>query len=136
MTESSTGPAYAIRRVVPTAFDKTVAAVRAALADEGFGVLTEIDVQATMKKKLDKDLPPYLILGACAPPMAFKALSAEPDLGVLLPCNVVIYVDGQGRTVVSAMEPEAAMSLIGNPVVDEVASEVGPRLRRVVDAVA
>lgn len=125
---------YAIRRTTDLSFDDAVAKARAALAEEGFGVLSEIDVAAKMKEKLDKDMPPYLILGACAPPLAWKALGAEKDLGVLLPCNVCVYVD-DGKTVVSAMEPTAALGMIGNPVVDEVGREVSGRLHRVIDAI-
>lgn len=126
---------YAIRRRTPLAFVDAVDAARQALADEGFGVLTEIDVQATMKAKLDRDMEPYLILGACNPPLAWDALQAEPDLGVLLPCNVCIYVQ-DGNTTVSAMEPRAALGLVGNPAIDVVGEEVSKRLRRVVDRVA
>jgi uncharacterized protein (DUF302 family) len=127
------GVAYAIRAVAHGNFEDTVARAREELAHEGFGVLSEIDVAAKMKEKLDKDMQPYLILGACAPPLAWKALQSQPDLGVLLPCNVVVYVDAEGRTIVSAMEPRAALELIGDPVVDEVAKEVSARLQRVVD---
>jgi uncharacterized protein (DUF302 family) len=101
---------------------------------EGFGVLTEIDVQATLKKKLDVDREPYLILGACHPPSAHRALTAEPGVGVLLPCNVTVSREG-GRTVVRAMNPESAMSLIDNREVAAVAGEVAAALRRVVQAV-
>jgi uncharacterized protein (DUF302 family) len=115
-------------------FASTVDRCREELAREGFGVLTEIDVQATLKKKLDVDREPYLILGACHPPSAHRALTAEPGVGVLLPCNVTVSREG-GRTVVRAMNPESAMSLIDNTEVGEVASEVGAALRRVVAAV-
>jgi len=108
---------------------------RKALADEGFGVLTEIDIQATLKKKLGVDLAPYLILGACHPPSAHRALTAVPAVGVLLPCNVTVSVEG-GATVVRAMNPEAAMGLLDDPVVGEVATEVGAALRRVLAALA
>jgi uncharacterized protein (DUF302 family) len=115
-------------------FAETVQRCREALAGEGFGVLTEIDVQATLKKKLDVDREPYLILGACHPPSAHRSLTAAPEVGVLLPCNVTVSREG-GRTVVRAMNPQAALSLISNPVVAEVAGEVGAALRRVVAAV-
>ena len=113
-------------------FDDAVERCRQALAKEGFGVLTEIDVQATLKKKLDVDREPYLILGACHPPSAHRALTAEPSVGVLLPCNVTVSVE-DGGTVVRAMNPEAAMTMIGNPEVGTVAREVGAALRRVVE---
>ncbi len=128
-------PSYAIKAASPHDHATTVARVRDALADEGFGVLSEIDVQAKMEEKLGKHMEPYLILGACAPPLAWKALGAEPDLGVLLPCNVCIYVDAGGQVQISAMEPKAALAMVGNAVVDEVGHEVSGRLARVVTAV-
>ena len=103
---------------------------REALAAEGFGVLTEIDMQGTLKKKLDADLEPYVILGACHPPSAQRVLASAPAFGVLLPCNVTVSVE-EGATVVRAMNPEAAMGLLEDPVAREVASEVGAALRRV-----
>ncbi len=114
-------------------FDDAVAAVRAALAAEGFGVLTEIDVQATLKKKLDVDREPYLILGACHPPSAHRALTAVPEVGVLLPCNVTVSVEG-GTTVIRAMDPSAVMGLVGAPELASVGEEIGGKLRRVLDA--
>ena len=119
----------------PHPFADAVERCRAALAAEGFGVLTEIDVQATMKKKLDVDRDPYLILGACHPPSAHRALTAAPEVGVLLPCNVTVSVEG-GRTVVRAMNPRAALSLIPSAELAAVAEEVDAALRRVVAAVA
>jgi uncharacterized protein (DUF302 family) len=107
---------------------------REALAGEGFGVLTEIDIRATLKKKLDVDLEPYVILGACHPPSAHRALTAVPAIGVLLPCNLTVSVEG-GETVVRAMNPEAAMGMLDDPAVAEVATEVGAALRRVLAAV-
>ncbi|MBK9089045.1 MAG: DUF302 domain-containing protein [Holophagales bacterium] len=114
-------------------FDEAVAAVRAALAAEGFGVLTEIDVQATLKKKLDVDREPYLILGACHPPSAHRALTAAPEVGVLLPCNVTVSVEG-GTTVLRAMDPSAVMGLVDAPELASVGEEIGGKLRRVLDA--
>lgn len=116
-------------------FDDAVTRAREALEGEGFGVLTEIDVQATMKKKLDVDGDPYLILGACHPPSAHQALTAAPRVGVMLPCNVTLSVEG-GRTVVRAMNPEVALSVVDEPALNPVADRVGGALRRVVDAVA
>ena len=111
-------------------FDEVLARTREALAAEGFGVLTEIDVQATMKAKLDVDREPYIILGACNPPLAHQALEVEPELGVLLPCNVVVYRTG-GRTRVSAVAAGQMLGMVGNPGLEPVAAEVGARLTRV-----
>jgi uncharacterized protein (DUF302 family) len=114
-------------------FAEVVGRCREALAQEGFGVLTEIDVQATLKRKLDVDRPPYLILGACHPPSAHRALNAAPEVGVLLPCNVTVSEEG-GRTVVRAMNPASAMALIPSAVLADVAREVGAALERVVSS--
>lgn len=116
-------------------FADAVARCREALAAEGFGVLTEIDVQATLKNKLGVEREPYVILGACHPASAHRALSAAPEVGVLLPCNVTVSVEG-GRTIVRAMNPRAALALIPSPELAQVAEEVDGALRRVVAAVA
>ena len=107
----------------------------AALRTEGFGVLTEIDVAATMKAKLDVDLAPYVILGACNPPLAHRALTTNPAIGALLPCNVVVRADGDS-IVVEAMDPKAVLGLVGDPRVDEVAGDVRARLVRALGVVA
>lgn len=120
--------------VTDLSFADTVERCREALAAEGFGVLTEIDVQATLKKKLDIDRDPYLILGACHPPSANRALNAVPGVGVLLPCNVTVSVE-EGRTVVRAMDPASAMGVLDEPDLEEVAGFVGAALRRVVESV-
>jgi uncharacterized protein (DUF302 family) len=126
---------YGMRTTVPLAYDAAVERTRAALADEGFGVLSEIDVAATLKKKLDVEFRPYVILGACNPPLAHRALQAERDIGLLLPCNVIVYAsDEPGRSVVAAMDPEAALELTGNEQVRELARDVRQRLVRVLDA--
>lgn len=125
--------AVAFEAITDRGFEETVERCRQALAQEGFGVLTEIDIKATLKKKLDVDRDPYLILGACHPPSAHRSLSAAPEVGVLLPCNVCVSVE-EGRTVVRAMNPESAMTLIRNPTVEEVARDVGASLRRAVQA--
>ncbi len=114
-------------------FADAVKRARETLAKEGFGVLTEIDVQATMKAKLGIDGEPYLILGACHPPSAHRALAASPEVGVLLPCNVTVSIE-RGHTVVRAMNPQGVLGIIGNPDLASVGEHVGAALRRVVAA--
>lgn len=127
---------YGIGTTVDLEYAAAVERTKEELAKEGFGVLTEIDIAATLKKKLDVDFRPYVILGACNPPLAHRALVAERDLGLLLPCNVVVYAsDEPGRSVVAAMDPEAALELTGNAEVVEVAREVKERLQRVLSRV-
>ena len=109
-------------------FDEVVAAVRAALAGQGFGVLTEIDVQATMKAKLDLDRAPYLILGACNPPLAHRALQVDPSVGLLLPCNVVVRQTDEG-TIVAAIDPMMMVSVSGNTALKLVADEAAGMLK-------
>ncbi|HEX6372872.1 MAG TPA: DUF302 domain-containing protein [Longimicrobium sp.] len=128
---------YGFSVTVPLPYEQAVERTREELAREGFGVLTEIDVAATLKKKLDVEFRPYVILGACNPGMAHRALSAEPDIGLLLPCNVVVRAgEVEGTSEVLAIDPEAALSLAGNPEIAPVAKAVGEQLRRVVDRVA
>lgn len=124
---------YAITRSFDAPHAETVQRVTDALASEGFGVLTTIDVQATLKEKLDLDVPEYVILGACNPRLASAGLAVEPDLGVLLPCNVVVRRDGD-HTIVAAMEPLAAMRLAGNPALEPLASDARQRIERAVNS--
>ncbi len=123
----------AFEAVSRLSFEEAAACARAALEKEGFGVMSEIDVKATMKKRLGLDVPPYLILGACHPPSAHRALEAAPEVGVLLPCNVSISVEG-GKTVVRAMNPGSVMAVIGKRELEPIGAEVGAALQRVVDA--
>ncbi len=108
--------------------------VEAALRAEGFGVLTEIDVQATMRAKLGIEQAPYLILGACNPPLAHRAIEADPSVGALLPCNVVLREEG-GETIIEAMDPMAALGIVGSPAIQTVARDAKARLERVVQSI-
>jgi uncharacterized protein (DUF302 family) len=123
---------YTLSAVTDVPFEQAVERVRAELSREGFGVLCEIDVRATLKAKLGVDREPYLILGACNPPLAHAALDAEPELGVLLPCNVVVYVK-DGETHISAVDAERMLSIVENDELSETASEVRRRLAAVVE---
>ena len=127
---------YGFGTVVSLPYADAVARVRDALAAQGFGILTEIDVSATLKKKLDVDFPPYVILGACNPPLAHRALSAEREIGLLLPCNVIVYALDEKRSSIAIMDPEAAMTLSGNPAVASVAHEARKLLEDALDGIA
>jgi uncharacterized protein (DUF302 family) len=120
---------YAMKTTTSLSQSEAEAAIRAALSQEGFGIITEIDMAATLKAKLDKDMPPYKILGACRPPLAAAAVEAEPDIGLLLPCNVVVYQATEG-TVVAALDPHAMLSLAETLGIDEIADDAKGRLER------
>jgi uncharacterized protein (DUF302 family) len=126
--------AYAFKTVSPLSFEETIRNVTEELKSEGFGVLTEIDVQETLKKKLDVDFRKYRILGACSPPNAYKALQAETDIGLMLPCNVIVYELNEGQTVVAAVDPVASMRAVQNRDLEITAQEVRSKLQRVISA--
>jgi uncharacterized protein (DUF302 family) len=126
---------YGLRVEIPVTYERAVELATAALKEQGFGVLTTIDVQQTLKQKLDRDFRKYVILGACNPPLADRALHAELDVGLLLPCNVIVYEASPGQSVVSAMAPMAALGIVGdNRELQTVAHEADARLRRALDA--
>lgn len=127
--------AYGLTITTPLSYAAAVEAITAALKTEGFGVLTTIDVQATLKQKIGADMPPYVILGACNPPLAHRALTAEPEIGLLLPCNVIVYANTEGSTTISAIDPEAQFSLVQRDDLAELARDVGARLRRALSQV-
>jgi len=126
---------YTIDETVDAPFDDVVAATEDALADEGFGVLCDIDVRATLKEKLDEEFRDYRILGACNPPLAHEALETEPGIGALLPCNVVVYADGD-EVAVRAVDPHRLLGVVGTDELDDVADDVHERFERVLAAVA
>jgi uncharacterized protein (DUF302 family) len=119
---------YALSTTVPQPFAATLAATRDALSEQGFGILTEIDLSATLKEKLDADIAPQVILGACRPPLAHAALEAEPSIGLLLPCNVVVRAVNEDSTIVEAMDPEIMVTLTGNENLADVAADARDRL--------
>jgi len=128
---------YGLATAVAVPPAEAIARARAALAEEGFGVLCEIDVAATLAQKLGLSFRPYVILGACNPTFAHQALEVEPDLGLLLPCNVIVYAGEERDTsVVAALDPEAALAVTGNPRLEPIAREVKQRLTRVLERVA
>ena len=133
MTEAKM--AYGMKRTLTVPFEEADRRVREELQKEGFGVLTEIDVTATLKKKLDVDFRPYRILGACNPPLAHQALTAEIDIGLLLPCNFVVYEgEDESTSVVVALDPKIQLSIAGRDDVEPLADEVRSRIERVLNA--
>jgi uncharacterized protein (DUF302 family) len=125
---------YAFGKAVGLGFEQAVQRITEELAKVGFGVLSDIDVQATMKKKIGLDMPPYRILGACNPGYASRAIAAEPQIGALLPCNVVVRQDAAGQVHVEAMDPRAVLQLVDNPAVPELANEVRTKLEQALAA--
>ena len=125
---------YYFSKSVTSSFDQTISAVTEALKKEGFGILTEIDIKQTLKKKLDVDFRNYRILGACNPPFAYMALQAEENIGTMLPCNVIVQESADGKISVAAINPLVSMQAVDNPGLAEIANEVATRLQRVVDS--
>jgi uncharacterized protein (DUF302 family) len=125
---------YYFSKIVESDFDAAVRRAKAALESEGFGILTEIDVKATLKKKLDVDFHPYLILGACNPKLAHQALQHEDKIGTMLPCNVIVQQLDGGKVEIAAVDPVASMQAVGNPQLGEVASKVRQKLKDVVES--
>ena len=125
---------YGFSKTIDVPYEEAVEKARAALKEEGFGVLCEIDIKEKLKEKLDVDFRNYVILGACNPPLAYKTLQQELDIGLLLPCNVIVYeADEVGKSVVAAIDAKAMLSVVGNnPTLDAIASEVNEKLKRVV----
>jgi uncharacterized protein (DUF302 family) len=127
---------YGFSAVVPLPYSDVVERVRGALASEGFGIISEIDMAAALRQKLGVEVRPYVILGACMPGLAHRALLAEPDVGLLLPCNVVVYAtEDADRTMVAALDPEVMLGLTRNPRLEPLAAEVTARLKRALEAV-
>jgi len=126
---------YYFTKIVNASFDKAVARVTAELKEEGFGILTEIDVKETLKKKLNVDFRRYKILGACNPPSAYKALTAENKIGTMLPCNVIVQEISDGQIEITAIDPLASMQAVENPALKEIASEISKKLKTVIDVV-
>jgi len=129
----TTQTSYGIETRLDVPYDEAVERVTAALKEEGFGVLTEIDVKGTMKKKLDADFRRYVILGACNPQLAHRALTAELDIGLLLPCNVIVYEDGAGA-VVAAMDPGVMAQVSDNPALPAIATEAREKISRAIES--
>jgi uncharacterized protein (DUF302 family) len=131
----TTATTYAIGRSVALPYDKAVERIRATLAEQGFGVLTEIDVKATLKKKLDVDFKRYVILGACNPPLAYRGFQEEPDIGLLLPCNVIVYEESPTESRVAVLDPVAQLGITGRRDMKPLAREAREKLERALDRV-
>ena len=127
---------YGFSKIVDLGYQEAIEKVTKELQEAGFGILTEIDVQATLKKKLDVDFKPYKILGACNPPNAYKALQAEEQIGLMLPCNVIIYVNDDGKTVVAAVDPIASMKAVDNEDLGEIANSIRNKLEKVINTLS
>jgi len=125
---------YYFSKVLDVEFDDAIERVTESLKQEGFGILTEIDVKATLKKKMDVDFRKYKILGACNPPFAHKALLAEDKIGLMLPCNVIVQETPDGKTEVAAIDPVASMSAVENPDLEPIGGEVREKLKRVIES--
>ena len=125
---------YYYSKIVATGFEATIARVTGALKEAGFGVLTEIDVRSTLKKKLDVDFRNYRILGACNPPFAYKALQAEDKIGTMLPCNVIVQELGDSQVEVAAINPVASMQAVDNAELRDIAATIGSKLKAVIDS--
>ena len=123
---------YYYSKIVRAEFDDAVSRIKQALKEEGFGILTEIDVKETLKKKLDVEFRNYRILGACNPPFAYKALQAEDKIGTMLPCNVVVQETADGGVELAAIDPVASMQAIGNPNLREIAEAIGQKLKKII----
>ncbi len=132
--KTATNTRYGIGKSVPLSYEQAVARTREALQREGFGVLTEIDVRATLKQKLDVDFKKYVILGACNPPLAWRGFQAEPDIGLLLPCNVIVYEEDAQRSRVAVLDPLVQLGMTGRRDIEPLASEARERLERVLGA--
>lgn len=127
---------YGFSRTLARPVAEAVSAVTAALKEEGFGVLTEIDVKATLKAKIDVEYKPYVILGACNPNLAYQALQVEPEVGLLLPCNVIVYDNGDGASTVSIVDPMQMLGVVNNPELQPIAEAANTRLHRALDRLA
>lgn len=125
---------YGFRKQVDYSYEEAIEKITAALKEQGFGVLTTVDMQATFKKKLDIDTRQYILLGACNPVLANRAVNTELEIGLLLPCNVIVYVNDDGKTVVSIVDPEIMLGVVGNPELDDVAHEAKKGLQNALAA--